>query len=238
MGGAGPLAGTLRQRLARVGPLSDAYHLARELWWMLWDTPVRARARFEREFAAGRDPWDYAGPLARERHAHALGLLDAAGLSAVGRALEVGCAEGHFSALLAPRCRSLLAVDLSSLALDRARSGRTWPAGVRFAEWDLRRDPQPLDFDLVVAMDVLEAFCRPQLVRAARARLVRALAPGGYLLLGNSRQGELFETAWWGRVLIRGGRWIDRYVGAHPDLERVGTGTGGFYVNSLFRRRA
>jgi SAM-dependent methyltransferase len=228
----------LRERLARVGPVSDAYHLARELWWMAWDTPARARARFEREFAARPDPWDYASPLARERHAHALGLLDAAGLAAVDRAFEVGCAEGHFSALLAPRCRTLLAVDLSALALERARARRRWPAGVRFVEWDLRRDPLPARFDLVVAMDVLESFCRPQLVRAARARLVKAVAPGGHLLLGNSRQGDLFETSWWGRALIRGGKWIDRYVASHPALEVAGTGTGGFYVNTLFRRRA
>jgi SAM-dependent methyltransferase len=226
------------ERLARVGPISDAYHIARELWWMAFDTPARASARFEREFAARPDPWDYAGPLGRQRHGHALGLLDAAGLSAVERAFEIGCAEGHFSALLAPRCRTLLAVDLSPLALARARARRHWPAGVRFAEWDLRRDRLPARFDLVVAMDVLESFCRPQLVRAARARLVAAVAPGGYLLLGNCRQGELFESSWWGRALIRGGKWIDRYVGAHPALERVGTGTGGFYVNSLFRRRA
>ena len=49
----------LRERLARVGPLSDAYHLARELWWMAWDTPAHARARVEREFAARPDTvWD------------------------------------------------------------------------------------------------------------------------------------------------------------------------------------
>jgi SAM-dependent methyltransferase len=227
----------LRRRLAGVGPLSDAYHLARELWWMAWDTPDRARARFEREFAAGPDPWDYGGPAARQRHAQALGLLDAAGLAAVERALEIGCAEGHFSAALAARCRSLLAVDISTVALARARARPGWPSGVRFAEWDLRRDPLPGRFDLVVAMDVLESFCRPGLVRGARARLVDALAPGGYLLLGNSRQGALFETTWWGRALIRGGLWIDRYVGAHPALERVAGGTGSFYVNSLFRRR-
>src|SRR5205823_10803778 len=134
------------------GPLSDSYHLARELWWMALDTPARARARFEREFAARPDPWDYAGPLAGERHAHALGLLDAAGLLAVDRALEVGCAEGHFSALLAPRCRALLAVDVSTLAIDRARARCHSATGVRFAEWDLRRDPVPARFDLVVAM--------------------------------------------------------------------------------------
>jgi hypothetical protein len=109
---------------------------------------------------------------------------------------------------------------------------------VRFATWDLRGDPVAERFDLVVAMDVLEAFCRPHLVRAARAKLVEALAPGGYLLLGNSRQGELFESSWWGRALIRGGKWIDRYVAGHPALEVVGTGTGGFYVNTLFRRRS
>jgi SAM-dependent methyltransferase len=227
----------LRARLARIGPLSDAYHIARELWWMAWDTPARARASFERQFAAGPDPWHYRSRPARERHAHALGLLDAAGLTAVDRALEIGCAEGHFTARLAPRCRALLAVDLSAVALGRARAAGAWGAGVAFAEWDLRRDPLPARFDLVVAMDVLETFCRPQLVRAARAKLVAALVPGGHLLLGNSRQGELFETAWWGRALIRGGRWIDEYVGRHPALEVVATGTGSFYVNTLFRRR-
>jgi len=46
------------------------------------------------------------------------------------RGLDVGCGEGHNTRLLAGRCASLCAVDISPTFIERARqmqNGREWP---------------------------------------------------------------------------------------------------------------
>jgi SAM-dependent methyltransferase len=216
---------------------SDAFHLGRELWWNLFDTPRRTRRDFDAAFAASRDPWDYQGAAGHERHHRALALLDLVPPGSVDDALEIGCAEGQFTELLTTRCQSVVAVDISPIALERARVRRDWGDAVTFGQWDLRVDPLPDRFSLVVVMDVLDHFGRPSALRAARTKLVDALRPGGWLLLGNSRQSELFEQRWWGGWLVRGGRRIEGYVAAHPLLERVAAVEGGFYTLALLRRQ-
>ena len=152
------------------------------------------------------------------------------------RALEVGCSEGLFSGSLAARCESVLAVDISPIALARARERCRWSNHVRFAEWNLRRDPVPGTYDLIVVESVFEYFHRPSAIRAARAKLVDALSPGGYLLVGNSRESEVVESAWWGKPLIRGAQWIDVFMAEHPRLRVVATVADDFYVDTLFRK--
>jgi len=70
-------------------------------------------------------PWDYASPREQARFHHAAELLDVVrGNTCFRKALEVGCAEGAFTEFLAPRCESLLAVDVSAAALERALTRR------------------------------------------------------------------------------------------------------------------
>jgi SAM-dependent methyltransferase len=234
---AGRLAGReLRRTLRRVGFLRRGWYLTIELVRLLQDTPGRSRAYFEEEFSAHVDPWGFAGLSEQRRLRDAADMLDAVCSGArFRRALEIGCAEGAFTGLLADRCDSLLAVDVSSVALGRARSGRGWGDHVRFAQWDLRRDLVPGRFDLIVVMAVLEYFARPWALRAAREKLVAALNPGGYLFAGNTRH-EPWEDSAWGRYLIRGGKWINPFIGEHPALRVVSAHTGQSYVHTLFRR--
>lgn len=57
-------------------------------------------------------------------------------------------------------------------------------------------------------MDVLELFFHADDIRFARDKLVRALRLGDYLLVGNSLQSDVFETSWWGKWMLRGGKRI------------------------------
>src|SRR5207244_3702546 len=133
----------------------------------------------------------------------------------------VGCAEGTFTQLLAPHCASLLAVDVSAIALGRARQ-RAYDSAVEFRQWNLQSDPAPAgEYDLVVACSVVEYLRRPAAVRAARDKLVAATAPGGWLLLENTRFAP--TEGRWGRRLRLGARALDAYFSAHPALERVAT---------------
>ena len=229
----------LRRLLGRVPFLRSGWGLALTLKHFLLDSSGRARADFDREFTRSEDPWGYDTPEGQKRLRRAMAMLDAArGAERFPQALEIGCAAGAFTELLASRCDSLLAVDISPVALQRSHERRSWPESVRFAEWDLRRDPLPGIFDLIVVMSVLEYYGRPRDLRAAREKLVEGVNPGGYLLVGDVRQSELYETTWWGKRLIRGGKWISEFVAEHPALKLVERVAEDYYVLALFRKVA
>ena len=151
-------------------------------------------------------------------------------------AFEIGCSEGVFTEMLAPRCKSLLAVDVSKRALQRAGE-RCAGTNVTFRQWNLIAEPAPSDMDLVIVMDVLEIFyCRSD-IRKAREKVVNAVKPGGYVLVGNSRQNELYENAHWAKWMLKGGKRIAEYFAEHPRLALVSTETEGLFINALFRAK-
>jgi SAM-dependent methyltransferase len=230
---------SLRQILRRVPFARSTWQLARELRPLLFHDAARARADYEEEFARTRDPWAFeTDPVAgRDRFACELAMLDAVrGDRPFTRAFEVGCAEGMFTELLAARCEGLVAVDISPIALARARDRCAWGSHVQFSEWDLRTDAAADPFDLVVIEGVLDCFSQPWAFRAAREKLVTALVPGGYLLAGSPRSTEVVESAWWGRHLIRGGKWIGAGLSEHPRLKVVSSAWEPTYVDTLFRK--
>ncbi len=228
----------LRPLLRRVSALRSAWYLALALREIIRNGPSRVSRELDAEFAAHNDPWDYGRAAEQLRMQRALEMLGSAiGGARPVRTLEIGCAEGIFTAMLAARCDSLLALDLSPLALARARERNRARMNVSFERWDLLHDPLPTGtFDLVVIMSVLEYVFRPRDLRIARDRLADLLAPGGYLLVSNVRGSQISEVSWWGRHLIRGGKWINIFLGKHPSLHEVSSFTGDFYVHTLLRK--
>lgn len=228
----------IRSRLRDIHSLRSALHLYLALKeQMQWAKPA-LEASLEQCYEKP-DPWDYMTcPEEQDRFSSAIRLLDQArGGELFRNAFEVGCAEGVFTAKLAPLCKSLLAVDVSARALERARI-RCAGTSVTFQRWDIMLSPVPSNMDLVVIMDVLELFFHPSDIRSARGKLISAIRPGGCLLLGNSRQDEFFETAPWGKWVLRGGKRIAECFGEDPRLTLAGSEAGQFYVNALFRVRA
>lgn len=98
----------------------------------------------------------------------------------VGAAAEVGCGTGTFTALLAPRARHVLAMDVSREMLARARSRcAAWPQ-VELAHADAHEwEPPPRALDLVVSIGALHHLDGEALL----PRWAAALAPGGLLLI-------------------------------------------------------
>ncbi|QLQ16693.1 MAG: class I SAM-dependent methyltransferase [Micropruina sp.] len=109
---------------------------------------------------------------------HAL-VREVAGLPA-GRVLDVGCGEGADAVWLAQQGWDVTAIDVSVVALERARYAAA-DAGVE-ADWVHGRleDAGLTGFDLVSA-------CYPALVKSphgeAERALLAAVAPGGLLLV-------------------------------------------------------
>jgi O-antigen/teichoic acid export membrane protein/SAM-dependent methyltransferase len=171
----------------------------------LLDSSERDRAAVQRLFRKRTDPFRFDRDLERFRFQRAMEILQSrADGTRFPRALEIGCAEGTFTKILAQRCETLVAVDLSKIALDRARELCSDLHNVHFEEWDVRRDPVDGTFDLIVATGVLEYIQRPSTLRDIRERITVGLRPGGFLLLGNTATDNGVEKTWIGKRLIRG----------------------------------
>ena len=215
----------LRHSLAKVSFLHSAYHLWLSIRDAATDSSASGRNELNREFERRADPWDYAtGSFQQNRIRTEIGMLDAVrGHDRFPKALEVGCAEGMFTEVLAPRCESLLAVDISRVALARARQRLVGVDGVSFREFDLRIDPLPEAYDLIVVIHTLEYIRNPIYIHKIRTKLVDGLRPGGYLLIGTMKITEIHEDAWWGRYLLRSGKRINGFFAAHEKLHVVET---------------
>ena len=110
------------------------------------------RHQFESLFARGDDPWRYTSAYEQEKYERTLSLLPS---EPAGCALELACAEGHFTAQLARRVGSLVAADISEIAFERAAIRCRDLGNVTFRRLDLVTDELPGPFDLLVVSEVL-----------------------------------------------------------------------------------
>jgi 2-polyprenyl-3-methyl-5-hydroxy-6-metoxy-1,4-benzoquinol methylase len=199
------LFSSLRRRLEQIPAFRIAILYAVEFKNTLIDSSDRDRKSVEQLYGSRVDPFGFSRDLEQFRFERAHDYVRrAANGSRFARALEIGCAEGMFTRLLAPWCDSLVALDLSPTALRRAEDYCLDLANVQFAEWDVRKDHLDGQFDLIVATGVLEYISRPSTLRSIKERITAAVRPGGYLLLGNTETIHRVEKTWIGRKLIRG----------------------------------
>ena len=150
----------------------------------------KTRSKMNRQFGKGEDPFSYStDPYEYAR----LAALEAAlGPGPIGRVLELGCAEGHMTERLARRAASVTSVDISSVAIARAR--RRAPSAI-FSEGDiLTWEPgEAAAFDVVVVAEVLYYLDRAGVsdeFAALFARIAGWIKPGGRLLMSHAFAGD------------------------------------------------
>jgi SAM-dependent methyltransferase len=156
---------------------------------LLWHR-AKTRGKMDRVFSRGEDPYGYArSPYETAR----LEAMEAAlGERCYARAVEVGCAEGFFTQRLAGRCEKVAAVDISPVALERARRRLRDQPGVSFHEADVRAWAPEGAGDLVVLGDVLYYLDKPMLgaeFEAVFPKIRGWLVPGGRLILAHGFAG-------------------------------------------------
>lgn len=104
--------------------------------------------------------------------------LEVCGEGPLGRVLELGCAVGSFTEILAPRATDVLALDVSQAAVDQvARRLRDHP-NVRAKAMTIPTEFPDETFDLIVASDVLYYLSVEEL-KQCLGRIEAALADGG-----------------------------------------------------------
>jgi SAM-dependent methyltransferase len=231
---------TTRKGLERVPLFRTAIGYMLEIKSTLVDSSEQNRANVKADFQDQLDPYGFARDLEQFRFQRALEFLCLAKPDGVfPSALEVGCAEGMFTRMLSERCEALLAVDLSTIALERAEQHCSDQTNIKFAEWDVRRDPINGTFDLIVATGVLEYILRPSTLRDACKRLTAAVKPGGYFLVGNTVTDNEVERTWIGKLLIRG-TVINDYLAKDTRFETVAESIDQCvcpFVHTLLRKR-
>ena len=167
---------------------------------------------------------------------HTLALLPA---QPIKRALELACAEGHFTELLAPRAGKLVAADIAQQALDRARQRCAAYPHVRYVQLDLRTDPVPGLFDLIVCSEILYYVGNRFGLAAVARKLADALKPGGHLLMAhaNAVVDDASSTGFEWAVGF-GAKVIGETFARVPSLEFLRELRTPVYRVQLFRRRA
>ena len=135
---------------------------------------------FDAVYAANEDPWSFeTSPYEAGKYRVT---LDALGDRRFVRALEIGCSIGVFTAMLAPQCAELLAVDVSEAALASARERCGTLDKVRFSRLAVPDVFPTGRFDLVTTCEVAYYWSRADLAKAA-SQIEGALLPGGLWLL-------------------------------------------------------
>jgi peptidoglycan/xylan/chitin deacetylase (PgdA/CDA1 family)/SAM-dependent methyltransferase len=148
------------------------------------DESVAERLRyFEDLYRPTEDPWRYENnPFEEMKYRQTLSLLPE---GPIANALELACAEGHFTRLLAARVDHLVAADISPTAVARARTRCAGLPNVEFRVLDLVSDALPRDLDLLVCSEALYFTPREDLPRIA-AKFAAALKANGLLLMANA----------------------------------------------------
>ncbi|WP_082474388.1 class I SAM-dependent DNA methyltransferase [Sphingomonas sp. Leaf343] len=135
---------------------------------------------FEALYRDQGDPWHFAtSPYEREKYDHTLASLPQ---PRVGSMLEVGCANGVLTELLAGHCDRLLAVDVSQTALAAAAERCAALSNVSFAQRRLPAEAPDGRFDLILLSEVIYYWDDADLARLADY-LRGALPSGGHVLL-------------------------------------------------------
>jgi len=148
----------------------------------LSDASIWRTLEFERIFGCEPNPWHLQSAYEQDKYKLTLEMVP----PRVDEALEVGCAEGHFTEHLAERVGRLRAADLSFIALSRARKRCAERKNVEFAQLDLFEGQLGGPYDLIVCSEILYYAATADALGRSLHGIGSALRPGGHLLTAHA----------------------------------------------------
>jgi SAM-dependent methyltransferase len=165
---------------------------------------------FRERYAASPDPYGLAERWYEARkYALTAALLTK---ERYGTAFEPGCSVGVLTAMLAPRCDSLLACDMVPDAVASARARTAGLPGVRVEQRAIPREWPPRSFDLIVFSELLYYFDDADLGQVLGLG-IGSLRPGGQLLAVHWRHPAPDHP--------RTGDEVHQDLAVHPGLARL-----------------
>jgi SAM-dependent methyltransferase len=143
---------------------------------------VSERDYHDRHYAAEADAIEGSALFARVHRRGARQFARCTRLQRSHRVLSLGCGDGAIECLLAPYAEQIVGVDISSVAIDRART-RAHAAGLQNVSFDAVEDTHA-GLDKLGQFDVVAAFAFLHHLGDAATRdtlsaVRRALVPGG-----------------------------------------------------------
>ena len=197
-------------------------------------TPLVRTVEYWETLFREEDPWRYSVSAYESWKTElTLSLLPTGQLAS---ALEVGCAEGHMTARLAQHVQHLLAVDMSSTAIERAKLRCAGLDHVKFQQLDAMEGRLPKQLDLILISEVLFYLSRDEVTLIAK-RFSEQLKVGGHVLLvhGNAIQDDRTRTGFdWGHDF--GALTIGQLFAASKGLSLVKELRSPLFTIQLFRR--
>ena len=146
---------------------------------------IYGRQHFETLFTKNPDPWKYTHPYEQTKYDFTISLFPK---RKIVNALEIACAEGHFTEQFAPLVQQLIAADISKIALERAAKRCNRFENIRYQHLDLIKDVFPTGQDLIVCSEVLYYVGAVENIKLVAAKMAAALKPGGSLVMAHAHQ--------------------------------------------------
>jgi 2-polyprenyl-3-methyl-5-hydroxy-6-metoxy-1,4-benzoquinol methylase len=143
------------------------------------------------------------------------------GNTAWGNVIEIGCAQGVFTEQLALKSRRLTACDISPLACERTAGRFVGNVNVFVQQHDITQDEIREQYDLVFALDLLEAIHGRRRIDKVIDKLAAAVRPGCLLIISSSRLPEHMRKSRWARRLIEGADNHLAFIKARSDLRLI-----------------
>ena len=137
------------------------------VFWAAMPGRPPGAAHFASLYAEENDPWQVCSSAYKAEKRRAT--LSVLGDRSFERGLEVGCGEGHLTALLAERCRDTIGIDLDPAIVRRATERHGMNPGLAFRQCRLPEAFPHGRFDLLVFAEVLYYLSEAELWRLALA---------------------------------------------------------------------
>ena len=142
--------------------------------------PAVSETYFEKLYANNDDPWDFETSSYEQEKYHRT-IASVSGKS-FENALEIGCSNGVFTKLLAPKCKNLLAVDLSQEALKSAIKRCASFSQCTFMHWDISNGLPGSNYDAIFFSEVGYYFDL-NILGTIFKDITNSLQPGGMLVM-------------------------------------------------------
>jgi len=182
---------------------------------------------------AREDPWDYSNAYEQQKYKHTLEMIPE---GSCARVLELGCAEGLFTELLAEKVDDILAVDISERALERATRRCARLENVRFKQHDIAQGLHAGEFDLIICSEILYYLRDRYAVEAFASQVKDALPPGGYVLMAHANMVSDDKSQTGFDFNEIGAKFIGETLSSEPGLEFIRELQTELYRVQLFRR--
>ncbi|OKH52671.1 hypothetical protein NIES2101_13590 [Calothrix sp. HK-06] len=144
---------------------------------------INLRSNFEALFAKNPDPWKYTSSYEQTKYEQTLELLPNVKFEQV---LELACAEGHFTAQLAPKVGNLLATDISQIALERTAERCKELNNISYERLDVITESINGKYDLIICSEVLYYTEKIEILSLVANKIANALKPGGYFITAHA----------------------------------------------------